>query len=97
MKILAAVPALLLLAACGSASDQLAQNVEDTAEAKAEAMRNRAEMLQAEANNLTATAERVETSGEARADAIRAADQNVSAMTPEQRQAIVQNEAAAVR
>jgi hypothetical protein len=81
----------LSLTACGdNSSDQLAEQVEDAAE-------NRADMMEAQAENLMERAERTEEIGEQRADAIEAADQNVSAIPMETRQEIISNEAAAVR
>ena len=86
-----ALVAALSLAACNnSPSDKLADRVENTADARADAMEARADMLDNQA-------EQVRDTGESRADAIQAADMNVATMSPEQRDAIVANQAAAVR
>ncbi len=80
------------LAACGgssSSAERLADNVEAAAE-------NRADAMRAEAESLMNRADRTEAVGEQRADAIEAADQNVAALTPEERQAVIRNEAPAV-
>lgn len=73
-----------------SPSDKLADRVENAAEARADALENQADALKKEAK-------RIRENGEQRADAIDAAGRNVAAMTQEQRDAIVANEAAAVR
>ena len=94
----AAAFAALLLAGCNkSPSDKLADRVENAADARAEALEERADDMEAQAAMLDNRAERVRDAGEQRADAIEAADRNVAAMTQEQRDAIVANEAAAVR
>ncbi|TVV77340.1 hypothetical protein [Sphingomonas solaris] len=72
------------LAACGgNGDDKLAERVEDQAENRADALEERADQ--------------VRDTGEQRADAIDAADLNAEAMSAEQKNAIVANEAAAVR
>jgi len=79
------------LAACGgSGDDKLAHRVEQAAD-------NRADQLDQRADDLKKQAEQVRKTGEKRADAIDAADLNTQAMTPEQRAAIVANQAPAVR
>lgn len=84
---LVAVP----LAACSkSPSDKLADRVENVADA-------RADNLEAQADILDNRAHRVRQAGEKRSDAIEAADRNVAAMSQEQRDAIVANQAPAVR
>ncbi len=84
---LAAVP----LSACSkSPSDQLADRVENAAEARADNLEMQADMLE---NRAAAVRE----AGEERSDAIEAADRNVAAMSQAERDAIVANEAAAVR
>jgi hypothetical protein len=87
-----ALTALALpLAACGGNGDgKLAKQVEKAADNRADAMEANAEALKEDAK-----AER--DAGKDRADAIRAADVNAAAMSPEQRSAVVANEAAAVR
>lgn len=72
------------LAACGgNGDDKLAERVEDHAENRADALEERADQIR--------------DTGEQRADAIDAADLNAEAMSAEQKNAIVANEAAAVR
>jgi len=81
----------LPLAACGGkGDDKLAERVEDAAD-------NRADSLEAMADNLQERAERTRDVGEQRADAIDAADVNAQSMSPERKADIVANEAAAVR
>ncbi|MEG3176330.1 hypothetical protein U1872_08825 [Sphingomonas sp. RB3P16] len=81
----------LPLAACGGNGDgKLAKQVEKAAD-------NRADAMEANAKDLQAQAKAERENGEDRADAIRAADVNAAAMTPEQRGAVVANDAAAVR
>jgi predicted small lipoprotein YifL len=89
MFVLAALA--LPLAACGGNGDgKLAKQVEKAAD-------NRADAMEAEAKNLEDAAKSERKTADERADAIRAADVNAQAMTPEQRSAVVSNEAAAVR
>lgn len=91
LLLIATAVCVLPLAACNkSPSDKLADRVEDAAENRADALENQAAMLKDRADQVRDT-------GERRADAIEAADRNVAAMTQEQRDAIVANEAAAVR
>lgn len=94
MRIITAAAMVLFiapLAACGgNGDDKLAERVEDQAE-------NRADALQQRADTLDERADQVRDTGEQRADAIDAADLNAHAMSAEQRNAIVANEAAAVR
>lgn len=82
----------LTLAGCNqSPADNLADRVEDAADERADAMENRADALEDRA-------EQVRQTGEERADAISAADRNVAAtMTQERRDAVIANEAPAVR
>lgn len=83
----AAVP----LSACSkSSSDQLADRVENAADARADNLEMQADMLE---NRAAAVRE----AGEERSDAIEAADRNVAAMSQAERDAIVANETAAVR
>lgn len=83
--------ATLPLAACNkSPSDKLADRVENAADVRADALENQAAMLKDHA-------EQVRDNGKARSDAIEAADRNVSAMSQDQRDAIVANQAPAVR
>lgn len=89
----ATTSAALLIGACSqSPSDNLAGRVENAADARADAMENQADVL-------NERADKAREIGEARADAIDAADRDsrVSNMTQQQRDAIVANEAAAVR
>lgn len=89
--LLALVATTGLIGACSkSPSDKLADRVENAADARADAMEN-------EATALNQRAAQIRKTGKQRSDAIDAANRNVSAMTPEQRNAIVANEAAAVR
>ena len=88
----------LTLGACNnSPTDKLAGRVENTADVRADSMENNADQLKAEASALDNQADATRDHGKSRADAIKAADMNVSAMSQEQRDAIVANQAAAVR
>ncbi|MDE0878248.1 MAG: hypothetical protein OSB00_06220 [Sphingomonas bacterium] len=79
------------LAACGgNGDDKLAERVEDAAD-------NRADQMEAMADNLEARADQVRETGEHRADAIDAADVNAHAMSDGQKAEIIANQAAAVR
>lgn len=79
------------LAACGgNGDDKLAQRVEDAAD-------NRADQMEAQAQDLENRADRTREIGEQRGDAIDAADLNAQAMSNAQKDAIVANSAAAVR
>ncbi len=79
------------LAACGgNGDDKLASRVEDAAD-------NRADALEDRANALDERAEQVRDVGEQRSDAIDAANLNTQTMSNEQKDAIVANQAAAVR
>lgn len=92
-KLIVVTAALATVAVAGcneSPSDKLADRVENAADA-------RADNLQAKADMLNNRAEQVRDTGKARSDAIQAAGQNVQAMSQEQRDAIVANQAAAVR
>jgi len=78
----AALAGLLSLAACGgNGDDSLADNIADAADAKAD-------NLEATADNLDKQAQAVREAGEARGDAIDAADVNADAMTPAQKTAV---------
>lgn len=90
--IMSAAICALALAGCNqSPAENLADRVEKAAD-------NRADALESQADTLQDRAEQVREGGEERADAIKAADRNVAAtMTQERRDAIVANEAAAVR
>lgn len=95
---IAMLAALSPLAACNnSPSDKLAGRVESAAENRADALEANAQALRNEAAMLDQRAETTRDVGEARADAIKAADMNVSTMSQERRDAIVANQAAAVR
>ncbi|QQV79128.1 hypothetical protein H5J25_16570 [Sphingomonas aliaeris] len=98
MVTLVAVAALLPLSACNkSPSDKLADRVENAADTRADAMEANADVLRNQAAQLDNRAEKARDTGESRSDAIEAADMNVAAMSQEQRDAIVANQAAAVR
>ncbi|MDD1449870.1 hypothetical protein NHF48_001225 [Sphingomonas sp. H160509] len=87
LSVLAVTP----LAACGgNGDDKLAGRVEAAADNRADALENRADVL-------TDRAEQVRDKGEQRSDAIDAADLNAAAMSNTQKDAIIANEAAAVR
>lgn len=96
---LAVSAAALPLAACGgqSASENLAEQVEASADNRATALENQAGALRSEAEALENRAENTRDVASQRGDAIIAADRNVQAKSEEQRQAIIANEAAAVR
>lgn len=88
----------LLLAGCGKdPSEKLADRVEAAADNRADTMEANAAALRNEAALLEQRADRTRDVGDARSDAIEAADRNVAAMSQEQRDAIVANQAAAVR
>ena len=100
MKTTAAVVlvAALALTACNkSPSDKLADRVENAADNRADAMEANADTLRNQAAVLDNRAEKARDTGESRSDAIQAADMNVAGMSQEQRDAIVANQAAAVR
>lgn len=100
MKLVAAfaLSAGLILAGCSkSPSDKLAGEVEAAADNRADAMEANASALRNEAALLDKKADRTRDVGDARADAIKAADMNVAAMSEQRREAIVANQAAAVR
>lgn len=89
---------VLSLAACNkSPSDKLAGRVENAADNRADAMEANADALRNQAAMLDNRADKARDTGESRADAIKAADMNVAAMSQERRDAIVANQAAAVR
>lgn len=89
---------ILPLAACNSTpSEKLAERVEEAADNRADALESNAETLRAQAAALDNRAEAVRDTAEERADAIKAADRNVAAMSEEKRDAVVLNEAPAVR
>lgn len=100
MKITAAVVLVgaFALSACNkSPSDKLAGRVEAAADNRADAMEANAADLRNQAAMLDNRADRARNVGESRADAIKAADMNVSGMSQERRDAIVAKQAAAVR
>jgi predicted small lipoprotein YifL len=95
MKPITAFASLALLAvplaACGGkGDDKLGQQVEQAAD-------NRADQMEAAADNLEARAKQVRENGEDRSDAIDAADVNAQALSNEQKAEIIANDAAAVR
>lgn len=93
-----AAAAVFTVGACHqSPSDKLAGRVENAADNRADAMENRADALKSEAAALDNRADAVRDTGKSRADAIKAADQNVSDMSQRQKDAIVANQSAAVR
>lgn len=93
-----AIAAATPLAACNSSpSENLADRVEDAADNRADMMEANAEALRDQADALDNRAEVARDVGESRADAIEAADMNVANMSQERRDAIVANQAAAVR
>ena len=92
------VAAILPLAACNkSPSDKLADRVENAADTRADAMQADADVLRNQAAMLDNRADKARDTAESRSDAIQAADMNVAGMSQEQRDAIVANQAAAVR
>ncbi len=100
MKFVAAfvLSAGLILTGCNkSPSDKLAGRVEAAADNRADAIEANAAALRNEAAMLDKKADRTRDVGDARADAIEAADMNVAAMSDQRRDAIVANQAAAVR
>ncbi|RZL82767.1 MAG: hypothetical protein EOP66_04565 [Sphingomonas sp.] len=96
--IAAAIAAILPLGACSkSPSDKLADQVENAGDNCADAMEANAQDLRNQAGMLDNRADKARDTAESRSDAIKAADMNVANMTQEQRDAIVANQAAAVR
>ncbi|RYD19593.1 MAG: hypothetical protein EOP89_15420, partial [Lysobacteraceae bacterium] len=76
---------------CGKSGDEkLAGRVENHADAQADMMENRADALDAQAKQVRKT-------GEARGDAIDAANLNTSQMSNDQKAAIINGAAPAVR
>ncbi|KTW01617.1 hypothetical protein NS355_00220 [Sphingomonas yabuuchiae] len=89
---------LVSLSACNSkGTDKLAENVEKAADNRADSMEDQADALRNQAKMLDKRAENTRDYAEDRADAIKAADVNAAAMSPEQREAVIDNQAAAVR
>jgi CMP-2-keto-3-deoxyoctulosonic acid synthetase len=89
---------LASLSACnGKGTDKLAENVEKAADNRADGMESQADALRNQAKMLDKQAEKTRDYAEDRADAIKAADVNAAAMNPEQREAVIDNQAAAVR
>lgn len=88
--LIAASVSVLALGGCSKGDDKLAGRVENAADARADALENQADALDDRA-------EQVRETGEQRSDAIDAADLNTQAMSAEQKNAILANEAAAVR
>ena len=86
------------LAACGGkGDDKLGDRVEQAADNRADGMEDQADALRNQAKMLDKQAEKTRDYAEDRADAIKAADVNAAAMSPEQREAVIDNQAAAVR
>ena len=96
--ILISACALVPLTACDRSGDKkLADRVESAADNRAEIIESQADAMTNRADQLNSMADQVRHNGDARADAIKAADVNAKAMTKEERDAIVSNEAPAVR
>lgn len=87
---LAAITLLLSLAAC-SGRDEIADKVEDRADARAEALENAGDTMEnALQQNVTAQqAETMRQAGEERADAIRESDLDAEKLSDEQKNALV--------
>ncbi len=95
---LSAIAATLTLGACNnSPSDKLADRVDNAADLRADSMEQNADMLRDQAAILDNKADATRDRGSSRADAIKAANMNVAGMSQQQRDAIVANQAAAVR
>ena len=92
-----AATALTLGACSKSPSDKLANRVENAADMRADAMESNADDLRNQAAMLDNRADAARDTAESRADAIQASDMNVAGMSQQQRDAIVANQAAAVR
>ncbi|WP_242154494.1 hypothetical protein [Sphingomonas sp. BAUL-RG-20F-R05-02] len=90
VALLAASLALELAGCAKSGDEKLADRVENHADAQADALKNQAAELNAEAKQVRET-------GKQRGDAIDAADLNTQAMSNEQKAAIVNGAAPAVR
>ena len=92
------VASALTLGACNkSPTDKLADRVENAADVRADATENQADALRDQAKMLDNRAEMTRDTAESRSDAIKAANMNVANMSQQQRDAIVANQAAAVR
>lgn len=88
----------LALAGCAKSGDEkLADRVENHADAQADALKNQAEALKNQAAELNAEAKQVRETGKKRGDAIDAANLNTQAMSAEQKAAVVNGAAPAVR
>lgn len=93
VKLTAIVGAMFLLplAACNdSPSEKLADRFEKAADRRADTLEKQADALKNQAESIRKT-------GDQRSDAILAADRNVATMTQAQRDAIVANQAPAVK
>jgi hypothetical protein len=88
----------LPLTACGKTpSEDLADRVENAAEAEAAAIEAHAAAMANQAEHLDSQAEQIRETGRQRSDAIEAAGQNVADMPEAQANAIVAGEQPAVR
>lgn len=104
-KLAAAGIVLALIAACDpDGTGELAEQVEDTAamradavEAEADALEARAQSIDSRAEALDERAEQIRDTGESRAAAIEAGDVNADAMSKAAKEKIIDNEAPAVR
>ena len=96
--ILSLALAAATLAGCNkSPTDKLAGRIENAADKRADVMENNADALRSQAAALDNRADNTRDVAESRADAIKAADMNVAGMSQAQRDAIVANQAPAVR
>jgi outer membrane murein-binding lipoprotein Lpp len=96
--LVAVVLSAIALTGCNeSPSDKLADRVETAGDKRADVIENNADALRGQAAALDNRAETVRDTAESRAAAIKAADMKLKNMTEEQRDAIVANQAPAVR
>jgi len=81
----------LLLAACGSGKDKIAERVEENADNRAAAMERASESMTnaLAANAVEQQANIVRSAGEERAEAIRKSDLDANALTAQQKNALV--------
>ena len=96
--LVAVIWSAIALTGCNeSPTDKLADRVETAGDKRADVIENNADALRDQATALDNRAEAVRDTAESRAAAIEAADMKVKNMTQKQRDAIVANQAPAVR
>ena len=92
MRSLVAGAVLMLLAACGSGKDKIAERVEDNADNRAAAMEQASRSMTnaLQANAVEQEANIVRSAGEQRAEAIHSSDLDASTLTPAQKNALIE-------